>query len=84
MARAQPQERPAIGLPGSRAPASRLVLLLAFAREEHRSYQARTLADVARERGGHPLDVAMDLMAADRTRVPRHPAPVARVKIRRR
>ena len=45
------------------------VLLLQFGREEHRSCQGRTLADVAAERGGHPLEVAMDLMAADRTRV---------------
>ena len=45
------------------------VLLLQFDRADFRSYQGRTLADVARERDGHPLEVAMDLMAADRTRV---------------
>jgi N-acyl-D-amino-acid deacylase len=45
------------------------ILLLAFDKQEHRSYQGRSLADVARERGTDAIDAAMDLIAADRTRV---------------
>jgi N-acyl-D-amino-acid deacylase len=45
------------------------VMLLQFDQPEHQGYQGRTLADVAAERGSDPLDCAMHLMAADRTRV---------------
>ncbi|HEY1918982.1 MAG TPA: amidohydrolase family protein [Streptosporangiaceae bacterium] len=45
------------------------ILLLQFGKPEHRGYQGRSLADVARERGTDPIDAAMDLIAADQTRV---------------
>jgi N-acyl-D-amino-acid deacylase len=45
------------------------VLILQVAAEENRQWQGRTLADVAAARGTDPLDTAMDLIAADRSRV---------------
>jgi N-acyl-D-amino-acid deacylase len=45
------------------------VLILQVAAEENRQWQGRTLADVAAARGTDPIDTAMDLIAADRSRV---------------
>ncbi len=45
------------------------VLLLHFRTESMRGYQGRTLASVAQERGEHPVDVALELIAADRSRI---------------
>ena len=45
------------------------VLLLHFRTESMRGLQGRTLADVAAERDEHPVDVALDLIGSDRSRV---------------
>ncbi len=45
------------------------VLLLHFAEADLRSHQGRTLAAVAEDRGEHPVDTALDLIARDRSRV---------------
>ncbi len=45
------------------------ILLVSFKSERLKPLTGRTLADVARERGGDPRDVAMDLVAEDESRV---------------
>ncbi|HEY1703086.1 MAG TPA: D-aminoacylase [Trebonia sp.] len=45
------------------------VLILQVTAKENRQWQGRTLADVAAARGTGPIDTAMDLIAADRSRV---------------
>lgn len=45
------------------------VLVLHVTKEENRRFQGRTLTQVAAERGTHPIDAALDLIAADRSRV---------------
>lgn len=45
------------------------VLILQVTKDENRSCQGRTLADIAAERGTDPIDTAMDLIASDRSRV---------------
>lgn len=45
------------------------VLILQVTREENRSCQGRTLADIAAERQTDPVDTALDLIASDRSRV---------------
>ncbi len=45
------------------------ILLVAFKSERLKPLTGRTLADIARERGGDPRDVAMDLVAEDEGRV---------------
>jgi N-acyl-D-amino-acid deacylase len=45
------------------------VLILQVAREENRQWQGKTLAEVAAARGADPIEAAMDLIVADRTRV---------------
>lgn len=45
------------------------VLLLHFQTASMRDLQTRTLADVARERDEHPVDTALELICADRSRV---------------
>ncbi|MBO0814192.1 MAG: D-aminoacylase [Actinobacteria bacterium] len=45
------------------------VLILQVSAEENRKWQGRTLAEIAAERGTHPVDAAMDLIASDRSRV---------------
>lgn len=45
------------------------VLLLHFRTASMRDLQTRTLADVARERDEHPVDTALELICADRSRV---------------
>jgi N-acyl-D-amino-acid deacylase len=45
------------------------VLVLQVAREEHRRWQGKTLAEIAQARGTDPIDTAMDLIASDRTRI---------------
>ncbi len=45
------------------------VLLLEFRTEALRPLQTQTLARVARDRGDHPVDTALDLIRADRSRV---------------
>ncbi len=45
------------------------VLILHVTNEENRRFQGRTLTQVAAERGTHPVDAALDLIASDRSRV---------------
>jgi N-acyl-D-amino-acid deacylase len=45
------------------------VLVLQVSRDENRHWQGRTLAEIAADRGADPIEVAMDLIAADRSRV---------------
>ena len=45
------------------------ILLVSFKKESLKPLTGRTLADVARERGGDPRDVAMDLVKEDESRV---------------
>jgi N-acyl-D-amino-acid deacylase len=45
------------------------VLILQARREENRRWQGRTLAEVAAATGTDPIEAAMDLIAADRTRI---------------
>jgi N-acyl-D-aspartate/D-glutamate deacylase len=45
------------------------VLILQVSAEENRKWQGRTLAEIATERGTGPADVALDLIASDRSRV---------------
>jgi N-acyl-D-amino-acid deacylase len=45
------------------------VLVLHVVNEENRGAQGRTLAQLAAERGAHPVDAALDLIASDRSRV---------------
>ena len=43
------------------------VLVLQVTRPENRRWQGRTLTDIAAQRGVHPLDAALDLIASDRS-----------------
>jgi len=45
------------------------ILLVSFKKESLKPLTGRTLADIARERGGDPRDVAMDLVSEDESRV---------------
>lgn len=45
------------------------VLILQVTAAENRQWQGRTLADIAAERGIHPVDAALGLIASDRSRV---------------
>jgi N-acyl-D-amino-acid deacylase len=45
------------------------VLILRVTAEENRTWQGRTLAEVAAARGTDPVETAMDLIASDRSRV---------------
>jgi N-acyl-D-amino-acid deacylase len=45
------------------------VLILQVSAEGNRKWQGLTLADIATERGIHPVDAALDLIASDRSRV---------------
>ena len=45
------------------------VLILRMAAEENRTWQGRTLAEVAAARGTDPVEAAMDLIASDRSRI---------------
>ncbi|HEY2507021.1 MAG TPA: D-aminoacylase [Streptosporangiaceae bacterium] len=45
------------------------VLILQVTLEDNRKWQGRTLDDIAAERGVHPIDAALDLIASDRSEV---------------
>jgi N-acyl-D-amino-acid deacylase len=45
------------------------VLILQVAADENRKWQGRTLAEVAAAHGANPIETAMDLIAADRSRI---------------
>ena len=45
------------------------ILLVSFKQESLKRYTGKTLAEVARERGGDPRDVAMDVVREDESRV---------------
>lgn len=45
------------------------VLILQVTLEDNRKWQGRTLDDIAAERGLHPIDAALDLIASDRSEV---------------